>query len=95
MSAIMLNTPATTPAVPAQTFPEIWLGELHVDARDGKTAQVLAKLVPALSNADGSKTLNLSAAVQVNIPDFFATATADELTLMYGLVQALKARAGV
>jgi hypothetical protein len=95
MPAITLNAPVTTPAVPAATYPNIWLAELHVDARNGQTAQIFATLVPCCTNPDGSIGLNPAAAVPVAVPDFFGTATPDELALMYSLVQALKARAGV
>ena len=96
MAAIPLTTPVVKPATAEVTFNEVWLAELHIDARNGQSAKVDATLVPAATDANGKKILNYAAAKKVSLPNLFtANPTQQELTIMYDLVAAMKIRAGL
>jgi hypothetical protein len=45
--------------------------------------------------ADGSKELNHSNDIHINIEDFFAEASAEDISIMVSLIMKLKARARV
>lgn len=96
MPAITLETPVTTPAVESATYDEVWLGDLHVMANDpNRPVGMRATLYPARTLESGEKELNRDAAVVVKVDDFFQEADQSELELMYALILAIKARAGV
>lgn len=93
--AIELKTPVVTPEIESETFNEIWLSRLVVQAfNPNEPVKVNAVLSPAKSVADG-KELNHASDICLNIEDFFATATQAEMVVMYNLINLLKARANV
>lgn len=96
MPAITLDNPVVTPATDAVTYDEVWLSDLHVMAPNPNGAVGLrATIFPARTLESGEKELNKEAATVVKVDDFFADAGESELELMYALILAIKARAGV
>jgi len=93
--SVELNTPVVVPAVPEQTFPTMWLSELHINCKDGKTCKIAATIVPASMNADGSATLNTAAAQRWCSQNLFADMNAQEQGVMLELLVAIKSRLGV
>jgi hypothetical protein len=94
MAALLLKTPVVTDAVKSETFDELWLEELHINARDPNKVSIEATIVPA-KTVEGNKVLSKVGGQRYRIADFFATATQEEMVVMYSLITLLKTRADV
>ena len=92
--AVELTTPVVAEATAERTFNEVWLHTFNAIAMPGK-CEIRATIVPCRTLEDGSKELLWADRQSVTIDNLWADGTPDELLLMYGLVQAIKARAGV
>lgn len=90
---IPLTNPVT---VPETVFDEVWMSSLNVMAGNpNKPVRVVAQIHEAATAQDGSKLLRPNSVKTVELKDFFAVATPDELQIMGGLIMAIKARAGL
>ena len=92
--AVELSTPVVAEATAERTFNEVWLHTFNATATLGK-CEIRATIIPCRTLEDGSKELLWDSRQPVHIENLWADGTPDELQLMYGLVQAIKARAGV
>lgn len=92
--AVELATPVTAEAVAERTFNEVWLHTFSVVATP-TTCEIRASIVPCRTLPDGSKELLMSGRQRVHVDNLWADATPEELQIMYGLVEAITARAGV
>ena len=94
--AINLENPVVTPTIESVTYDEVWLSRMDIQAFEAnQPVRINAVLSPARTLEDGSKELNHSNDTHVNIEDFFAVATEQELQIMGGLIMAIKTRAGL
>jgi hypothetical protein len=94
--AINLETPVVTPSTTSVTYGEVWLSRMDIQAFDAnQPVRINAVLSPARTLADGSKELNHAADIHINIEDFFAEASAEDISIMVSLIMKLKERARV
>jgi hypothetical protein len=92
-SAIEVQSPVI---VPQKMFNEVWLSKLSIVAKPEGICQIQATVDLARDNGDGTKELApVSQRKYLNVPNFFAEATADEMAIMYQVVAMISNRLGL